>query len=175
MNSTSRLLSAVLLFISMGAVVFAQKPALNIKMGLWELTTMTQVGGQLPDIDTSKMTPEQKAKFEAAMKSAILGAHTNVAQSCVTQEKFDKSNFMMTDEDAKTCKQVVSTNTPTTLEAAVTCTGENPRDGQVHIDALSSTAYKGTVKFTTTQRGRTMNVNGTIAGKWLVSDCGKVK
>jgi hypothetical protein len=105
MNSSSRLLSASLLVLSMGAVVLAQKPALNLKLGLWELSSTGQVGGQLPAIDTIKMTPEQKAKFEAAMSA--MAAHTTVIKSCFTQEKFDRSNFMMTDRDAENCKQTV--------------------------------------------------------------------
>jgi len=175
MNSTSHWVSAVLLSISMVAVVLAQRPALNLKMGLWELTSIGQVGGQMPAIDTSKMTPEQKAKFEAAIKSAVMGAHTSVFKSCITQEKFEKANFMMSDKDAETCKQTVSTNTPTALDAAVTCTGEQPRTGQIHVEALSSTAFKGTMKFTSTQNGRTMTVDGTMTAKWLTADCGTVK
>jgi hypothetical protein len=175
MNLPSRLVSAVLLLVAPGAIVLAQKPALNIKMGLWELTTMSQVGGQMPGIDTSKMTPEQKEKFEAMMKSAVMGAHTNVTKSCISQEKFDKANFMMTDQDAATCKQTVSTNTSASLDAAVTCTGEHPRVGQVHVEALSSTTFKGAVKFTMTENGRAMTVDGTMVGKWLAADCGAVK
>jgi hypothetical protein len=175
MNSTSRSLSAVLLFVLTGAVVLAQRPALNLKMGLWELTSMSQVGGQMPAIDTSKMTPEQKAKFEAAMKSVVMGAHTNVIKSCITPEKYDKANFMMTDKDADNCKQTVSTNTSTSLEAAVTCTGERARTGQVHIEAPSPTLFKGTVKFTMNENGRPMTVDGTMTAKWVAADCGAVK
>jgi Protein of unknown function (DUF3617) len=175
MSLRSCLVSAGLLLVAAGAVVLAQKPALNIKMGLWELTTNSQVGGQMPGIDTSNMTPEQKAKLEAMMKSTVMGAHTNVIKSCITQEKFDKANFMMTDQDASTCKQTVSTNTSTSLDAAVTCTGERGRTGQVHIEALSSTTFTGAVKFTMTQNGRAMTVDGTMAGKWLAADCGAVK
>jgi hypothetical protein len=175
MNSTSRWMCAVLLAGMTGAVALAQKPVLNVKMGLWELTSMTQVGGQMPAIDTSKMTPEQKAQFEAAMKSAVLGAHTNVTKSCITKEKFDKANFMMTDKDAETCKQTVSTNTPTSLDAAIACTGEHPRTGEVHIEAPSPSAFKGTIKFAMSERGRAMTVDGTMTARWLAADCGDVK
>ena len=50
----------------LGVVAYAQAPALNIKLGEWEISSVMNVGGQLP-IDTSKMTPEQKAKMEASM------------------------------------------------------------------------------------------------------------
>jgi hypothetical protein len=82
---------------------------------------------------------------------------------------------MMTDKDAETCKQTVSTNTPTSLEAAVTCTGERPRTGQVHIEAPSSTLFTGTVKFMMTENGRAMTIDGTMTARWLAAECGAVK
>src|SRR4051794_38289473 len=46
----------------MAATVVAQAPALDVKYGLWEMSNVTNLGGQMPQIDTSRMTPEQKAK-----------------------------------------------------------------------------------------------------------------
>ncbi len=45
----------------------------------------------------------------------------------------------------------------------------------MHIDALSPTNFKGTFKMSETDQGKTMNVNGTMTGKWLGADCGTVK
>jgi hypothetical protein len=154
--------------------VSAQTPALDVKMGLWEISSTTEIGGQMPDIDTSKMTPEQKARMEQAMK-AMMGSHTNVTKSCVTKEKFDTSKFMGGNEVGQTCKQTITTNTRSTLDASVVCTGENAMTSQMHIDALSSTAFKGTAKGTGTNQGRTMTVSVNMTGKWLGADCGDTK
>jgi hypothetical protein len=50
-----------------------------------------------------------------------MGAHTNVFKTCLTKEKFDKANFMVTHTEAETSKQTVATNTPTSLNATVAC------------------------------------------------------
>lgn len=158
---------------SIAAVGLAQAPALDVRMGLWEVSSTTDVGGQGLQVDTSKMTPEQRAQMEQAMKG-MMGAHTNVTKSCMTREKFEKQAFM-NDERGRACKQTIVTNTRSAMESTITCTGEHPMNAQMHIDAPSPTAIKGTIKSTTTMRGGTMNVNMTLTGKWLGADCGDVK
>src|SRR5437868_5425364 len=95
-------ISTVLLPVVLAA---ADTPALNVRLGLWETTSTTNVGGQMP-IDTSKMTPEQKARMEAAMRG-MLGKHTNTTTSCLTKERLERGTF--TDEqDRPDCKTTIS-------------------------------------------------------------------
>jgi hypothetical protein len=47
--------------------------------------------------------------------------------------------------------------------------------GQFHMDAPSPTSFKGTMKSSSTQEGKTMTVDMTMAGKWLSAECGAVK
>ena len=68
MIATRALLSSVVL-VGLSAVLVAQTPALDVKLGLWENTIVTNMGGP-PPIDTSKMSPEQPAKMAEAMKAA---------------------------------------------------------------------------------------------------------
>ena len=51
----------------------ADTPQLNVKLGLWEISTHPQVSGQLPitDEQLQRLPPEQRAKFEAAMQAAL--------------------------------------------------------------------------------------------------------
>jgi len=174
MRILSRWSTAATLSLSLTAVVLAQAPVLDVKMGLWEVSSTVNIGGQMPGVDMSKMTPEQKAQVEAAMKS-MMGAHTNTQKSCVTREKFNRESFMMENGPGMTCKQTITTNTKSALDAKVACTGEHPMTMQMHIDALSQTTFKGTIKSTNTEQGKTMTVDGTMAGKWLSADCGDVK
>ena len=168
-----RWLGTGLILASLTAVGFAQAPALNVKMGLWEMTSTTTIGGEMPGIDTSKMTPEQKKRMEAAMQGAM-GQHQTVTKTCMTKEKFNDSNFMSNGPDDK-CKQVLTTNTATTLEGKVSCTGERTMSGEMHVEAPTPTAFTGTMKMNAVDRGRTMVVDIKMAGKWLGADCGDVK
>jgi len=174
MRSISRWIVATLFSVATAVVVLAQAPALDVKMGLWEMTSSIDMGGQMPAMDTSKMTPDQRAKIEAAMKG-MMGGHTNVTKSCMTKEKFDRSSFMIQDRPGMTCQQTFTTNTRSTLDGTVSCTGEHSMTVQMHAEALSSESVKVDVKSTSTDRGRTMNVNAAMMGKWLGADCGDTK
>jgi hypothetical protein len=159
---------------SMAATLVAQAPALDVKYGLWEMSNVTNLGGQMPQVDTSKMTPEQKAKMDEAMKQ-MMGAHTTVTKSCITKEKVEKSVFMMDDQPGMKCSQKITTNTKTTLEASLSCTGEHAMSGQMHIEALSPTSMKGTIKSSGAMQGASMTATINMTGKWLGADCGDVK
>jgi uncharacterized protein DUF3617 len=172
MKAVSRWYVAAALSLFVTTVILAQTPALDVKMGLWEVTTAVDINGQMPGVDTSKMTPEQKARMEAAMQG-LTGAHA--VKSCMTKEKFDRSNFMTMDQPGMTCKQTITTNTRTTLEASVVCTGAGSRTSQIHLDALSSTSFKGYAKSSNAEQGRSMTVNVAMTGKWLGADCGDTK
>ena len=165
---------SVCLSFSMAVVLAAQAPALDVKMGLWEVSTTVDMGGQTPQVDTSKMTPEQKARMEEVMKG-MMGTHTSVTKSCMTREKFEKQAFMNSNERGQTCKQAITTNTRSTLESTITCTGEHSMTAQMHVEALSPTSVKATMKSANAMRGGTMNVNVTMTGKWLGADCGSEK
>jgi uncharacterized protein DUF3617 len=174
MNRVCLLTGSVCIAMATALVCAAQAPALDVRMGLWEVTNVATIGGAAPQIDLSKMPPEQRAKMEAAIKG-MMGTHTSVSKSCITKEKLEKSVFMMDDEPGQKCTQALSTNTPSTLEATVRCTGTQPMTGQMHLDALSPTSVKGTMKSEATEQGRSMTISMALTGKWLGADCGSTK
>ena len=173
MTVRSRRFVFTFLALSLSSIVFAQAPALDVKMGLWELTSKVTMGGQMP-FDTSKLSPEQRAQVEASLKSSM-GTHTTVNKTCMTKEKFDKSNFM-SDMPGMTCTQTITTNTRSTLEASGVCTGgTGSMTMQMRFDAQSPTAVTGTMKGASTSAGKTLTTDATISGKWLGADCGSTK
>jgi uncharacterized protein DUF3617 len=172
MSRVSMVAGSALIALS-AAAAYAQAPALDVRMGLWEVTNVSTLGGQMPQMDLSKVPPEQRARIEQSMK-AMMGSHTHVVKSCITKEKFEKSAFL-DDQQGRNCTQKITTNTRSTFEAALTCAGEHPMTGQMHLDAVSPTAVKGAIKSTSTEDGRTMNIDMVLTGKWLGADCGNVK
>ena len=67
---------------------------LDVKPGLWETTTTTEMGGMppMPADVLAKMTPEQRAKFEAAMKArAAQGAKTTTRRTCLDQGRAEQA------------------------------------------------------------------------------------
>ena len=150
----------------------AYAEALNVKPGLWEITTTTAVSG-MPPIDTSNMTPEQKARFEAAMKARQAHSPRNhVSKSCVTKERLERGPFQ--DEDKESCTHTVISSTSTQWQTKLSCT-KPKRVGEFKIEALSREKIKGTVQMNESDDKHAMSVHVSLAGRWLDSDCGGIK
>jgi hypothetical protein len=154
------------------ALVAQGAPKINVKMGLWEVTSTTNMTGNVPMPDTSQMTPEQAAAVKAAM-GGMMGPHTTTIKECLTKEKFDQG--MLTDQ--KNCKTTIATNTATVLEVELTC--DQGRGGKMtgvmHFEAPTPETMAGTFKGASAMGTQTMNITGTYAGKWTSADCGAIK
>jgi hypothetical protein len=172
MRTVSFSIGAALAVAVCSAALVAQAPALNVKLGLWETTVTTKIGGDVPGMDMSKLTPEQQAQMQQAMKQ-FMGSHTVTNKTCLTKDQLDKANFLGKDEP--NCKTTISKNTSTVMEGHQVCTGDDARTVDLHFEAASPTSVNGTFKSTATSQGKTMNVDGTITGRWLGADCGNIK
>jgi hypothetical protein len=163
----------------LGLVVLSSSSAngqtLNVKAGLWEMTTVGQTSGA-PPVDTSKMTPEQAARMEAMMKaSAARGGTPRTFKECITKEKLAKDPFQ-DPESAHNCKRTDITRTSTVMafnEECVTETGKTT--AEAHFEATSTEQVKGTMKIKIDRNGRSMTMNNQITGKYLGASCGDVK
>jgi hypothetical protein len=174
MKSASILCVAVLLSMRLTGAVLAQAPALDIKMGLWEITTTAQIRGQMA-IDTRDMTPELKDAMEKAMKKVASETYSSVAKKCVSKEWLAQWIFMGEPPAGHTCTQTPTKNTRASLDVTITCTGEHASTSQVHFDALSPSSIKGAMKITGTEQARTTTTSVALTGKWLRTDCGSEK
>jgi Protein of unknown function (DUF3617) len=147
---------------------------LNVKTGLWETTVTTSMSGHMPipPETLAKLTPEQRARFEAAMKS-MAKAKSNTNKSCLTKEKLEKDPFNRED---KACTETVLASTGSQMEVREVCTRENSKaDITVHLVASDSEHVTGTIKTNVSGGGNTMTADGKMTSKWLGPACGNVK
>jgi hypothetical protein len=170
-----RSLTTILLAGPLAAVVVGQTPArpkLDVRMGLWEITSTVDVDGRMPGIDTSRMTPQQRAEMAAAMRGSE-APHTTSTASCITREDFDRRNFVVTQD--RNCRQTITTNTTTRLDATIRCAADRAATGRLHIEATTPTAYTGTITTTAMEHGRRTTTTVTMSGRWVAADCGALK
>lgn len=158
------------------ALVFASTAALaeplDVKPGLWEVTATTEMSGMAP-IDTSKMTHEQKARVEAAMKKRQgQGSRAHVRKTCMTEEKIKREPFQ--EKDMESCSYTVISSTRTKWQAKRICT--KPKSvGEFKVEALSREHIKSTVQINASDDKHAMAVHVSMDGKWIGSNCGKIK
>jgi uncharacterized protein DUF3617 len=155
---------------------------INIKPGLWEVTTTTDTSGvpgltpeQKAQMDAAraKMPPEMRAKMEAARKQQ--GA-PHVSRSCVTKEDLDKPMSFDAGKADDKCTRSLVKSTSTVQEVHVDCTlGARKSSGTFHIEAPTPTAWTGTMDTTVSGSGSDIKLHTNVSGKWLGAACGDVK
>lgn len=153
-------------------VLAAQTAPLNVKTGEWESTVTNETTGQLPIPQEmiDKMTPEQRARMEAAMKArGMQGAQTSVTKHCVKKEDLDKP---FAKGENKACKQTIVSSSSSKQEVHMECEiGGGKQVGTLKLETIDSSNVKGTMQMTASNGARTMNVNSTFSAKWLGPAC----
>jgi hypothetical protein len=171
----NRTIASSILIVGVATAAMAQAPVLDVKLGLWENTIVTDMGGAVPKMDTSKMPPEQAAKIAEMMKG-LTGERTIVERNCLTKEDLAKDSFMLPDDSKQKCTRTITTNTASRFTATINCTGERETRGEIDVQSSGGgTAYTNTMKMATTGRGQTMNLTMKMTGKYLGPACGDVK
>ena len=150
-------------------VLKGSRVPLNVKLGLWEITAVTQMSGT-PPMDTSTMTPEQRTRMAAAMEAVKQRAATpHTYRTCLTKEKLDKELF----ENKESCKSTVLESSSKVYAVKFECGGAHPSTGEWHFVALTPETVKGNGTFT--MEPNKMVSTSTATGKWVAASCGNVK
>jgi hypothetical protein len=149
----------------------------NIKPGLWEITNNPQVSGQMPipDDQLAKMTPEQRARMEAAIKAYTANsAKPRVYKECMTPEKIARG-FEIERADNASCKRKVVSSSSNELTLHDECNKPDQQSvSDVHFEIKGGTQMSGKINFVMTSKGKTMTINSIVQGKWLGANCGSV-
>lgn len=153
---------------------------LDIKLGLWETTAKTEMGGrpsagsmpQIPEETLAKMPPAQRAQVEARMKSA--GApRTTTTKTCITQESL-RSGAQFGQNDNSCTYKVVSSSSSHELLHTECSRGDVKMSGDFSVDRLDSEHVKGSMTMKSAAASMPVNVKMTFDTKWVASDCGGV-
>src|SRR5215475_407360 len=147
----------------------AQQVALNVKPGLWQMTSHEMMSGQI--LDDAQLTAEQRAKLEALMGKPM---QPRLYKECLTAEKLQQGLQQQAPAGA-TCQRSVQSNTPTDLQMRNQCTeAKGTRVLSVHVQTSEPQSLASAVTMAITQNGKTMTIQNDIQGKWLSADCGGV-
>ena len=150
---------------------------LDVKTGLWEVTTMTILSGQMPippDL-LEKLTPEQRARFQERMNAkSMQPAKPIVSRNCLTKEQLDKGDSFT--ENRKSCTPAVVSSTKSKVEVRLECVENGVKiDAKVQFEAIDSENVTGQTQSVATGGDHTMNSSSTFTAKWIGSNCGTTK
>ena len=154
---------------------------LNAKVGLWESTVTTDLGGrampampQIPPETLAKMPAEQREKLEAMMKGRSGGGvPATVTKVCMTRETLSSGAFANRDSS---CTTKVISSTSTKAVVHVECNrSEVKTDGDMTVELTDSEHLKGLMAMKSTVAGQATEMKISFNNKWISSDCGNVK
>ncbi len=144
-----------------------------VKMGLWESTVTSKIGGLT-------IPPDVAARLEA-MGRPVPGStpHTVVTQSCMTKEEWAKSIERLNNNEAK-CAYTNRTFTAQKFSFDMSCASEHGGVFSGHFEMLvdDDEHTHGTVHMKSEAagpNGQTMTIDTTLASHYLAADCGDVK
>jgi len=167
----------VLILFTVGVIpafAAAQYQPLNVKTGQWQTTVLINSGGSmaLPSSQMERLTPEQRARVEAAMKQASkLKIIRYVNQDGLTQDDLNKGTPFKSDD--KQCTQKVLNSTSSKLNIEQDCAEDTMSTKTVMtLEALSSEQVKGIGTVTATSEGHIFTSNITFTSRWLSPACG---
>lgn len=169
-----------LLLLSSAALPAQDIKPFDIKLGLWETSTTTEMSGmpampampQIPPETLARMPPEQRARMEAMMK-ARSGGKPMAVKSCITRETLNRS--VAFSQQDKSCTTKVVSSTPSKQVVHMECTRENTHmTGDMTVERTDAEHAKGTsVMKMEGDHPTTMKMS--FETKWLSADCGDVK
>lgn len=145
---------------------------LDVKLGLWEVTTRGKAGGQLPDELLQRIPPERREQMMAQMRAAAERPTTH--RQCLTAAKLAKG-FDISQERAS-CHRTVESNTSSAMSVTEVCNeGQGAQVVKAHFEAVNRESVTGTINMAMTRGGQTMTMDRDFQAKWLGADCGTVK
>ncbi len=166
------LLASLFLF----AAATASASPLDVRLGLWENGVTTESSG-MPPIDTSSLSPEQKARIEALIKRRqAQGPRTRTVKSCMTKEKLAREPFSGMEDSSAKCTTHMVSQSRTRWEGKTVCTrGARTTEIEMNVTAESRERVKGTSTVKISDGRHTLISHGSYSAKWLGPDCGKLK
>jgi Protein of unknown function (DUF3617) len=135
---------------------------LDVKTGLWEVTSTTKV-------DATGLPP-QMAQIVAMMNAAP--PHT--WKSCVTPKQLNTNPWANGSDEKCTWTVLNSTATDMEVKGTSCMMGRNQgmnSEGTIKIHALDSEHVQATLDGTLTGNGFTAKEHATMTGKWLGATC----
>jgi hypothetical protein len=172
MTATTRAIGLLTCAVLAGTALAADK--LNVKTGLWELTTVTSVTGMppIPKDMLEKLSPEQRAAVEEGMQhEASRAPERQVSKECITPK--DLEDPFTGSSEEKDCKHTVVTRTATTQEIRLVCNGTPKGSGSFKVSTPTPESMTGDLNVKMGEGKEVMEIKATVTGKWLSATCPK--
>lgn len=163
--------------LGVAGAALAQTPSLDLKPGLWQVTSTGSMTGAppIPPEVLASMPPEKRAQAQAMMQAAMARAgEPQVVQRCVTEDELRRGlNFDQRPNPS--CQRKMVSNSSRLLVVHEECSGQRPMVGDFRFTALDRETMQGDIHVVMGTGAEATTMQRSLQGKWLGSDCDNVK
>jgi len=154
--------------------VLAARVSLDVAPGLWEFSIAGSASGVpvIPPEAMARMKPEQRMMLQAMLIALIAQANTpHTIRMCVTPDQLH-AGFDPNRLSYPGCHHHMASGETDHLDLRVECTGKEPLEGRLHIDAVNRRTIEGDLKVDAGRGPDGLSVRQSVRGRWLGTGCG---
>lgn len=168
---------------SLCAAVPTLAQSLDVRTGLWEITTKRSTTGmpELPSMPNmppemlARLPPAQRVQIENMMKTRRkVAPGVQVHKTCITQASLDKTpDFGPVKRD---CTRTRDSRSARGWQVQQVCrVGGSKQTMNIRYDVVNRETIKGIVDIAMRDGADTITMKQEMQGRWLGADCGDVK
>lgn len=147
---------------------------LKVRPGLWENTTIQQLGNPAPKpTNLDQLTPEQRAKVEKQL--AERGQKRSVTKACLTQAQIERNDAFLGGQQHHACKRIPETQSASEWVTKIECSGKAAAAGEVRISAPDDRHMNATITMTAKNGAKQRTTRSEVQARWLGEDCAAAK
>ena len=154
--------------------VLAAGVSLDLAPGLWEFSIAGSASGVpvIPPETMARMKPEQRVMLQAMLIALIAQANTpHTVRMCITPDQL-RAGFDPNRLSYPGCSHDMSSGAIGHLDMRLECTGKEPLDARLRLDAINERTVEGDLKVDAGRGPDRLSVRQSVRGRWLGKDCG---
>jgi hypothetical protein len=169
-----QLITFVLISASISTTAIAKD--INMRAGLWEMRTTSDLLNLVPHIPSDQMKNMEALAKEYGLEMPQIENGTAISRTCITQEMAAKKTLpkFYQEELGCTSKDAVRNGNAYTVNFSCNSTqlkGNGTAKGLI----TSPQNFSGSTEFTGLAQGVKVNEKAEITGEWVGASCGNVK
>lgn len=175
MHKTFTIFSFVsLAFLSLAST--AQAAETNMRAGLWQITTTSDLLRLVPHIPADQMQSIKDLASEYGFEVPPIENGAAISKTCITQEMANQKSPPIFGQNPLGCTTKNSTRNGNNYKMDFVCDSPDLQGTGTAEGAINSAeSFVGKTKFSGNAQGNALNEQAEVTGKWISASCGEVK
>lgn len=148
----------------------------NLRPGLWEITTSSDLLWLAPQIPPEEMQKWKDLAEQYGVEMPQIQMGEAISKACITQEMAEQQKFPIFYQSELGCETRNATREGNNYRLDFVCSNpELKGNGTTEGTITSPESFKGRTHFDGVAQGVPVNEYADISGRWVDASCGSVK